>query len=248
MAIIHQCEQNTPEWLMLRLGIPTASEFDRIITPKTGKLSSQAESYANRLLAEFILGAPLEDVQTEWMIRGQETEDAAIAAAEFMLEVETERVGFVTTSDGKIGASPDRMYPGGKRGIETKCPSPSVHVAYMRGNRDALDEKYRCQLAGQMWVCEFEGVDVISYHPLLPTVHIRVDRDDKMEEFISNLSRAVRQFSENLEAAKIELEQRYGPFVRQAPPVEAPPEGSQFFMTEADIDRVWDRAQRERGA
>jgi len=37
-VIIHEVEQNTPEWLTLRLGIPTASMFDKIVTP-AGKFS-----------------------------------------------------------------------------------------------------------------------------------------------------------------------------------------------------------------
>ena len=31
--IIHEVEQGSGDWLKLRLGIPTASEFDKIITP-----------------------------------------------------------------------------------------------------------------------------------------------------------------------------------------------------------------------
>lgn len=242
---VFNVQQNSPEWLMLRLGIPTASEFDRIITPKTGKLSSQSDGYMCRLLAEFILGYPLEQEGTEWMIRGQEMEDAAIEAAEFMLEVETDRVGFITTDDGMIGCSPDRTWKNGKRGCEMKCPSPAIHVGYMRGNRNAIDDKYRCQLAGQIWIAEFEGVDVFSYHPDFPTVHIAVEHDDKMEEFIGNLSGAVRQFSDLLEAAKVELTQKYGPFVRRAPPAEP---DKQFDMTEADVDMIWDHLQARKGA
>jgi hypothetical protein len=39
---IHNCTQGTEEWRKLRAGIPTASEFHKIITPKTGQLSKQA--------------------------------------------------------------------------------------------------------------------------------------------------------------------------------------------------------------
>jgi hypothetical protein len=41
--ITHDVTQGSPEWLEARLGIPTASEFDKIITP-TGKPSTQYEA------------------------------------------------------------------------------------------------------------------------------------------------------------------------------------------------------------
>ncbi len=251
MPRIIECEQNSPEWLMARLGVPTASEFHRIVTPK-GKLSAQADGLANRLLAEWATGAPLEHETTEWQDRGQEKEDDAISAAELILGIETDRIGFVTNEAGTIGCSPDRIRDGGRRGVEVKCPSAPIHVAYMRGNRNALDEKYRCQLAGQIWIAEFNGVDVVSFHPNLPTVHIAVNLDDEMSEFIGILSRSVEAFSDMLIAAKTELDQKYGIEERLAE-MRKRREGNneavdtQFDISDEDIDRVWARAQRENG-
>ena len=54
------CQQGSVEWFEARLGIPTASEFSRIVTP-TGKLSASRHAYMGELLAS--LGAwanPLE--------------------------------------------------------------------------------------------------------------------------------------------------------------------------------------------
>src|SRR6478609_9609842 len=57
---IHDVAQRSPEWHALRLGKPTASEFHKIITPKTGKLSAQARKFACRLIAERLLNEPLD--------------------------------------------------------------------------------------------------------------------------------------------------------------------------------------------
>jgi hypothetical protein len=46
-VIVHNVSQLSDEWHRLRMGIPTASEFGRIITPKTMKLSAQAPEYMN---------------------------------------------------------------------------------------------------------------------------------------------------------------------------------------------------------
>ena len=48
-------EQRSPEWIAARVGIPTASSFDRIIT-KTGKASSAAQGYIEDLVAEYFGG------------------------------------------------------------------------------------------------------------------------------------------------------------------------------------------------
>ena len=44
--------QYSPEWWNVRRGIPTASEFDRILTPATGKPSKSADGYACQLIGE----------------------------------------------------------------------------------------------------------------------------------------------------------------------------------------------------
>ena len=43
------CQQGSVEWFEARLGIPTASEFSRIVTP-TGKLSAARVTYMGELL------------------------------------------------------------------------------------------------------------------------------------------------------------------------------------------------------
>jgi len=54
--IVHDVDQNTDEWFQLRLGIPSASEFDKLIT-SSGSRSKQLDAYANRLVAERLTGS-----------------------------------------------------------------------------------------------------------------------------------------------------------------------------------------------
>ena len=62
--IIHSCAQGSPEWFQLHCGIPSGSEFDRIITPG-GKLckAERSTDYRNRKLAEWITGEVVYDPQ-----------------------------------------------------------------------------------------------------------------------------------------------------------------------------------------
>ena len=56
-----------------RLGIPTASQFSRIVTP-TGKLSSTRRKYMGELLEEWISGEPYQEFGgNDWTERGKDT-------------------------------------------------------------------------------------------------------------------------------------------------------------------------------
>lgn len=194
--IIHDVEQGTPAWLKLRLGIPTASEFHRIVTPAKGELSKGAAKYRDWLIAERLMGEPLDSLDhLQWIERGKLLEPQAVAQYEFTEGVETRAVGFVTTDDGRIGASPDRLVIGRAGGVEIKCPAPQTHVGYWL---DGVGADYRPQVQGQLWVAELEFVDLYVFHPSMPPVLIRTERD---ETYIAKLSDAVLRFCDDLDAA-----------------------------------------------
>ena len=105
--IIHDVEQGTTPWLELRAGIPTSSEFGRIVTP-TGKPSSSAKSYMFELMAERLMGHPVTSFVTTWMERGHELEPEAVDFYAFQTNEDPQPVGFVTDDSKRVGASPDR--------------------------------------------------------------------------------------------------------------------------------------------
>ncbi len=228
--IHYDVRQNSDDWLMLRIGVPTASEFHKIVTPKTLKLSEQSATYMHYLLAEWIFNGPLDTPETDWMIRGRELEDEAVKSYAFEMDCEPEPAGFFMTDDGMAGASPDRIVPARNRLLEIKCPSPQVHVGYMLTR--AVDEKYMTQLQGQLWVSGYAGVDIQSYCPGFPTVIIPVERDEK---YVGVLSVAVRQFIDRLLEARAALQQQYGDFrPKPKPRVEDP-----LGITDEDIAAIY---------
>ena len=196
---IHECIQGTTEWAHLRAGIPTASSFHKIITPKTRKPSTQAPKYTLTLLAERVMGHPCEEFQSNWMARGKALEADAVKYYEMQNNIDTVPIGFVTNDEKTIGASPDRFV--GDRGLlEVKCPSEAVHMGYLIG--EDVDGDYYCQAMGQLWIAERMWIDVCSYHPDMPSVVVRVERD---EEFIDALADAVEAFSAALEDKTVGL-------------------------------------------
>jgi len=223
--IVHNVRQGSPAWMELRRGVPTASCFEKIITP-TGKPSAQAEKYMYDLLAEFVLGRPLEGLKMPWMERGSELESDAALWYGFQRDVEPEVIGFCTTDDGRIGASPDRLV--GEEGLlELKCPSPGVHVQYLLYPARGVDKAYYPQVQGQLYVTGRKWTDVVSYHPELPSVIVRVARD---EEFIALLGSSLKTFCEELAKGKAELERR-GLILQ-------PDEEPEEFLSEADADLI----------
>jgi len=191
---IHDVIQGTSEWLAIRAGIPTASNFARIITPKTGKPSGQAEDYMFQLIAERLMGRPVIEHVSFWMNRVLEMEAEAVSFYELQRDAETKPVGFVTNDEETVGASPDRTVD--EDGLlEIKVPKESTHVGYLL--KHAVDTDYFPQIMGQMWVAERKWVDLLSYHPEMPPALIRVERD---EAYIRMLAAAVNTFSEVLES------------------------------------------------
>lgn len=194
--IRYDCEQGSYEWLCARVGVPTASCFDKIITPKKMELSTQAETYIAQFLAEWVLGEPIETGTSKFMDRGKEMEQEAITWYSGEFKTFVDRPGFITTDDGRIGVSPDLLVPG-VRGGEIKIMGAVGHFDAMRRD-DYLD--HRGQIQGGMFVTDLPEWDRIYYHPKVPFVR-RIKRDN---DYIAKLSEALALFLERLDAAKAE--------------------------------------------
>jgi len=201
--IIHPASQGTPEWQIARLGIPTASQFHQIITPKTRKPSASAAGYLYELLAEYFLGEPLDGASSGFMERGREMEEEAALWYELRQDVELTPVGLCLRDDKKVAASPDRLV--GEDGLlEIKCLSAKLHVAALLG--DPLEE-YAIQMQGQLLVTERKWVDRLFYNPALPSMVTHQERD---EGLIGVLGEEVDGFVARLDAAKARLRAEYG--------------------------------------
>ena len=229
MPVIHKCEPRSAEWFALRLGIPTASEFHRILTPKTLKVSSQAPAYMHRLLGEWITGEQVENYQSEFMVRGQELEDQAISAFELLTDIETSPGNFISTDDGWLGCSPDRLI-GDDSDLEIKCPLIQGAVGYAL---NGLSEEHVCQVQGRLMIEERDSVYVFAYHPRLSIPPLRVSRD---ERFIAIMRPVLQQFVETMLACRVSLEQRFGPFPRPQP--EARPNADELGVSDEDVDAI----------
>ena len=126
MKIIN-CEQRSPEWFASRSGVPSASEFDKIVT-SDGIPSKQRTKYMYELVGQK-LGALPEESYTNKAIENGILREAE-AREMYSRDVKTvTQVGFCIHDEG-YGASPDGLV--GEDGlVEIKCPILSTHIEYL---------------------------------------------------------------------------------------------------------------------
>ena len=185
--------QGTPEWEQAKLGIPSASNFDKIVTTK-GVLSKSAEKYMYTLAAERITGVKEDGYQNGPMLRGIEMEAQARAMYEFMTDNVVEQVGFCYLDSKKAtGCSPDGLV-GGAGGLQIKCPSSAVHIGYLLDQK--LPTPYFQQVQGELFVTDRAWWDFFSFYPGLKPLLVRIKRDKK---FIASLKLELGAFSHELE-------------------------------------------------
>lgn len=204
------CQQGSPEWHEARLGIPTASNFHKILSP-TGKASTQAHTYMMKLLAEWLTGERDDEYTNDAMAIGSVTQPEATAYYELTTGRTVEPVGLCYLDDRRIiGSSPDGLV-GDDSGIEIKCPLASTHVDTLLFG--SMPPKHKPQVQGAIWITGRESWCFLSYHPRIePVLHV-IKRD---EEYIELLSAAVEAFvAEMLKARAVLLKRGYKPAERE---------------------------------
>jgi len=178
----HDLLQGSKEWFQARAGIPTASEFHRLLTPATLKPSAQADGYLYRLVAERITGQVFDTTTTVWstaMEDGIAREQEAVDFFELTTGKQTSLAGFCTTDDGLVGASPDRFANEGGELLEVKAPLASTHVGYLLVGE--LPPGYELQVQGQLFVTGARCVWFISYYPGLPPLLLEIRPDARVQ-------------------------------------------------------------------
>lgn len=187
-------KQGSEEWKLARSGIPTSSNFSKILTP-TGKASRQAEAYMHRLLAEWLMGEPDVEYSGQYMADGYLMQPEAVAYYELTTGNEVEEVGLCYYDDRRlISCSPDGLV-GDTGGVEIKAPTGRVHMATLLAGE--MPSEHIPQVQGSIWITGREGWEFLSYHALLPSLLVNVEPDEPyialqkeaVEEFVSNMLR-----------------------------------------------------------
>lgn len=201
MIIETSFAQGSDEWLRAKAGIPSASNFDKIVMPSTGKPSKSQGPYSRRLAGEKRLGIAVSDFKSSAaMKRGLELEAEARALLSLpgfkdgiYDNVEVQEVGFCYTDNKKIGCSPDGLI-GDDGGLEIKCRDLEKHIKYLL-TKKLLPADW-CQCQGELYVTGRKWWDFMAYYPGLDPLIVRVYPDTV---FITKLHLELIKFCEELQ-------------------------------------------------
>lgn len=202
--------QGSPEWVALRVGKATASRIaDVVAKTKTGWGASRA-NYMAELVAERLTGTAAESYTNAAMAWGTEKEPDALAAYEFLVDTEIERVAFVPHPTIPMsGASPDGLV--GTSGlVEVKCPNTATHIETLLGQN--VPGKYVTQIMWQLACTGRQWCDFVSFDPRLPdSMRLFVRRVWRDDAAIAGLEADVSVFLAELATRVAELERLYQP-------------------------------------
>lgn len=189
MQIIKDIPQGSEEWTQLRLGVATASNFNKIITA-TGKESATLEKYALQLATESTLFSAEPNFKNEIMARGNELE----AEARQVYQEETfnivEEITMFKSDCGNFGYSPDGLIANDGL-IEIKCPLATTHFQYILD--DKVPSDYWQQLQGGLWVSGRNWIDFVSYHPNFKEKKLFIKRVERDNNYIYQLEIFVKK-------------------------------------------------------
>ena len=179
MKIYTDIQQNTPEWINLRLGKFTASKAQAI-----GNKGAGLETLAFEKVAEVLTGVSAEkEYSNVNMENGNDREDEAVAAYELETGIALTTVGFVE-KDEHTGCSPDRLI-NTEGVVEVKCPSDPVFAKYLFFRK--IDPAYEWQIAMQLLITERKFADFVVYNPNFKEKALQIVRVERDEEKIEKL-------------------------------------------------------------
>lgn len=175
--------QGSEAWAILRRGLATASDFDRLVSPgkwevRTGQMP---QTYLAEKVAELYCGIG-EDHSGSWaMEQGQVGEAEARGWYEFTTGIKVKEMGFVTDATNRVGCSPDGLCSE-DGGLELKRPQPATHAKWLLAG--GLPSDHACQVQGCLYVTGRKWWDFVSYCRKLPPLVVRVEPDPKAQAAI----------------------------------------------------------------
>lgn len=211
--------QGSDEWLAARLGILTASEMKKILTP-TLKAAKNADQRAHlyELAAQRITAYVEPQFVSDDMMRGHEDEmEACMIYAEKCAPLTN--CGFVTNDRWgfTLGYSPDGLV-GDDGLVECKSRRQKYQVQTLvqhvvNDGCDTIPAEYVLQCQTGLLVSERKWLDFISYSGGLPMFVNRVWPDDKMraaiieaaEEFEHEIAKVIAAYeaAPNVHGARV---------------------------------------------
>lgn len=192
-------EQESPEWIVARVGCVTASRMADLMTKrKDGKEAAPRYNYRMELVIENLTGRAADHYVSPAMEWGLETQKEARGAYEVEKGVDLAPGGlWIHDKLPRFAASPDYLL--GTDGlVETKCPMSATHLEYLIAGE--IPEDYQWQMLAQMACTGRQYCDFVSFDPRLPEdLQLFVKRFPRDEGLIAAMELEVRQFLQEVD-------------------------------------------------
>lgn len=192
------CDQATPEWQTLKLGVISASNISKALAKKG---TETRNTYMMELIGQ-IATKSFDEINGKALEHGVINEPASRACYEFETGLTVDQIGFIYGKDKRMGASPDGIIPSLKKGLELKCPMTSrVHADFICN--DKIKSEYIFQVQFQLYISQYETWDFASFHPRFKTNMLKIqtfEKDQKtFERFDNELPEFIKEMDEKLE-------------------------------------------------
>lgn len=161
--IFHNVDQNSDEWFDLRVGKVTTSKLGVVMANYGKAFGEPAKKYAFKLAKEQLTGVKTDEdsYSNKHMEMGHEYEPIACRAYENKTFEIVDNGGFCQHEKYlNVGGSPDGLI-GSKGGIEIKSVIDWTHRNNIK--RGTFDPAYKWQILGNIWLCDLDWLDFISY-------------------------------------------------------------------------------------
>lgn len=183
-----EIEQNSADWLAMRVGAVTASRVADVMADlirKNGEAAVRAH-YKAEIVCERLTGRAVDHYVTSEMEWGLKNEPLAKAAYEIATGLEFAPGGIAMHPSIKwLMASPDGLGVIDSNGLlECKCPTTETHLEYILAG--VVPAKYQPQMLCQMACAERQWCDFVSFDPRLPK---------KLQLFVRRLERDNRRIA-----------------------------------------------------
>lgn len=184
--ITYDVVQLSPEWFEAHLGVPSASKFDKLVTPAKMQPSTQLDDWAVELAAEKWSQQQANgwrgNVNTDY---GLLAEDAGREYYQFVTGREVTTCGFVRHNSLEVIASPDGLLLSEGGSLEIKSTGAKQHVRCLQLNEPPRE--YICQTQGNLFVGAEDGIewiDLLMFSETLPSKIFRITPNQRFQEIL----------------------------------------------------------------
>ncbi len=193
--------QANPDWLALRAGKFSGSDFHQYLGIVDKPLSATAETALHKKVLEA-LGETFAGVHTDAMARGNELEPLARDAYICQTFADVQEVGFVDWEHLRAGCSPDGVIYGDngeiEKIIEIKCPEIVNFLRYAE-SVDNIPPLYKTQMQYNMLITGAKSCDFVVYHPNMRLVVHTIDADSEYQaKIVAALEKLNERYDEIL--------------------------------------------------